>query len=309
MVGNDDHKDGETPLGWAAQASEAVAGQAQAFAGQAQAFAGQAGAAIAGVASHLGLGEQDAAAPHEQLDLSENDRLPWLESSQDEEEYVGVDSRRVFGAVAGMLALLAAIVGGIWWFTHRNGNGTQIADGSTIAAPAGPYKEAPKDPGGKTYDGTGDSSYAVSQGQSRPAHLAENAASGVAATASAAAEAAASAAASASTSAAQHGTAAVAAAVAPVTAASHAAAAAASAPAYSGGVVQVGAYTSQSSAETGWNRLLKQTSALAGVQHRIVEGKADIGTVYRLQALTGAGGGSALCNKLHGEGVACQVKH
>ena len=62
-------------------------------------------------------------------------------------------------------------------------------------------------------------------------------------------------------------------------------------------------------AEAGWNRLVKQSSVLSGVQHRIVEGKADIGTVYRLQALTGAGGGTALCGKLHAEGLACQVKH
>ena len=271
--------------------------------------------AVAGVGKRLGIGEPDPAvepepfptyeqpAAHEQLDLSEHDRLPWLEASEDEEDYVGVDSKRVAGAVAAMLAVLALIVGGIWWFTHRHDSAAQIADGSTIAAPAGPYKEAPKDPGGKTYDGTGDSSFAVSQGQNRPAQLAEGDAgkAGAGAVASAAASAAQAAA---SASAVAQGKAAPA--PAPAAPATHAAAVDTGA---AGGVVQVGAYTSKASAEAGWNRLAKQSATLSGLNHRIVEGKADIGTVFRVQALTAAGGGGALCAKLKGEGLACQVKH
>ena len=43
--------------------------------------------------------------------------------------------------------------------------------------------------------------------------------------------------------------------------------------------------------------------------HRAVEGKADIGTVYRLQAIAAdLGAATALCNKLQGEGLKCQVK-
>jgi hypothetical protein len=78
----------------------------------------------------------------------------------------------VIAAVLGGLAVLAALVGGMWYFTHRGASDAPTADGSTIAAPAEPMKEAPKDAGGKQFEGTGDSSFAVSQGQSRPAHLA-----------------------------------------------------------------------------------------------------------------------------------------
>jgi hypothetical protein len=55
-------------------------------------------------------------------------------------------------------------------------------------------------------------------------------------------------------------------------------------------------------ARTGWDRLVQQHEMLKGANHRIVQGQADIGTVYRLQLITGAGGGSALCEKLKAEG-------
>jgi hypothetical protein len=41
----------------------------------------------------------------------------------------------------------------------------------------------------------------------------------------------------------------------------------------------------------------------------VVEGKADIGTVYRLQALAGdTGAATSLCSHLEADGVKCQVK-
>ena len=48
---------------------------------------------------------------------------------------------------------------------------------------------------------------------------------------------------------------------------------------------------------------------LSGVSHRVVEGRADNGTIYRLQAVTGdAAAAKALCGKLKAKGIACQVK-
>jgi cell division protein FtsN len=86
---------------------------------------------------------------------------------------------------------------------------------------------------------------------------------------------------------------------------------AAPAAAPAGGVgVQVGAFSSQTLAEAGWNKLVVAHESLKGMNHRILAGKADIGTVYRLQAVPGdAGAANTLCNKLQGEGVKCQVKH
>jgi hypothetical protein len=251
---------------------------------------------------------------HDRLDLDEHNRLPWLESGDDDEEYVGIDTRRVIAAVMGGLALLAAIVGGIWFMTHRADQGTPLADGSTIAAPAAPFKETPKDPGGKTFDGTGDSSFAVSQGQNRPAHLAANETGNDAGNAagSGAEQAGASAAAAASSASAAVGASfaggATAAKPAPAVAVAKPTADQADAGGTAGGVVQIAAYSNHALAEAGWNRLVVAHDMLKGMNHRIVSAQIDMGTVYRLQLVTGAGGGSALCDKLRGDGLPCQVK-
>lgn len=208
------------------------------------------------------------------LDLAEEERLPWLESVDDEDDYDGGDSGRLVVFLIVGLAVLAALVGGIWWASHRGPSEELQADGTVIEAPKTPYKEAPKAPGGKTFAGTGDTSYAVSEGQTRTPKL-------------------------------DQGGEVVKPAVDP------AKPAAAAAPAPSGVGVQVGAYTSIATAEAGWTRLSQQHgSVLSGVKHRVVEGKADIGTVYRLQALAGdAAGANDLCARLKAAGLACQVKN
>jgi hypothetical protein len=74
--------------------------------------------------------------------------------------------------------------------------------------------------------------------------------------------------------------------------------------------VQVAAYSNRAQAEAGWTKLSTQYDALTGLHHRVVEGQADIGTVYRLQAVAGdAGAAHALCGKLKAAGLACQVKN
>ena len=227
----------------------------------------------------------------------ENERLPWLDSDDDDDQSEGSDGGRVLGLVVLGLIALATIVGGIWWSTHRTPDPTLVADGSTIAAPSKAYKEAPKNPGGKTFDGTGNTAFAVSEGQTRPAKLGEGSAPLAPPPGAAAVKpgfegvkppvtfASASPAASASSN------------------------AAANAGTISGPAVQVGAYSTRASAEAAWGRLSQQYSALSGQRHQTVEGKADIGTVFRLQALPGdAGAAQALCGKLKSAGLTCQVK-
>lgn len=215
---------------------------------------------------------------HAELDLNDDDRLPWLESADDDYDEEGVDGARVFGFILAGLLALAVLVGGIWWFTHRP-DPAMVADGSTIPAPEVPYKEAPKDPGGKTFAGTGDTSYAVSQGQDRAAKLAGGG---------------------------EVPRPSVDAGTAPAPAAAGAAAPAAP----SGGIgVQVGAFGSKEAAEAGWARLAGRSDVLKGVSHRVIEGQADIGKVYRLQAVAGdVAGADALCGRLKAVGIACQVK-
>lgn len=221
----------------------------------------------------------------EQLELtSEEERLPWLESPEDDDEagYEGYDTGRMLVFFVLGLVGLAAVVGGIWWVTNRGTDSALVADGSVIAAPETPYKTPPQNPGGKTFDGTGDSSFAVSEGQNRPPQLA-GAVTQIKPAAS----------------------------PAPTASAAAPAASAATAPATSGGVgVQVGAFSTQASAQAAWQKLTdKAGDVLSGVPHRIVQGSADIGTVYRLQAVApDAAAANALCSKLKSAGISCAVK-
>jgi hypothetical protein len=206
-------------------------------------------------------------------------RLPWLEADDDEEEdYRQYGTGQLFGLL--LLGVLALVVigGGLWWALHHRKQEVQVADGSVIAAPKQPYKELPKNPGGKTFEGTGDTSFAVSQGQTRSAKLGgSNAAKPV-----------------------------VEASPKPETSASPAPAG----ETPSGVGVQVAAYSNRTQAEAGWTRLSGQYEALKGLHHRVVEGQADIGTVYRLQAVPGdAAAAHALCSQLKAAGLACQVKN
>ncbi len=204
-----------------------------------------------------------------QLDLDDGDeQLPWLESDEDYEEQP-VDTTRVAAFALIGLVVIGLIVGGIWWVTNERSDSAMLADGSTIEAPDEPYKTKPENPGGKTFEGTGDTSFAVAEGQTREAQLAE----------------------------------------VPVAEPS-AEATQASKPAASGSVgVQVGAYSTRSSAESGWRELVRRFSDLSGLDHRVVEGQADIGRVYRLQALASdVASANQLCNNLRAAGGACQVK-
>ena len=56
------------------------------------------------------------------LGLDDPDRLPWLETADGYEYDEGASPLKVAGMVLGGLALLAAIVGGIYWL-QRNQTG------------------------------------------------------------------------------------------------------------------------------------------------------------------------------------------
>ena len=78
----------------------------------------------------------------------------------------------------------------------------------------------------------------------------------------------------------------------------------------SGGIgVQVGAYSTRAQAETGWSQLTARIEALQGRNHRIVQGTADSGTIYRLQAVAGTvAEAETLCRSIKSQGGDCQVK-
>ena len=229
----------------------------------------------------MGEWERGASAREQELALEDDDRLPWLESDE-EDEPAAYDTGRLVGLGLIMLVVLALLVGGIWFLTHRGLSDGPPPDGSLIAAPEGPFKVRPTDPGGKIFPGTGDTSFAVGEGKTVEGRIANNSGppSPIASLAAS-----------------------------PKATASPTATPTVDAGLPAGTAVQVGAYSSKSDAETGWRTLMRQTSLLNGVHYRIIEGHADIGRVYRLQAVGGDHAGAVqLCAKLSAEGIACQVK-
>ncbi len=214
-----------------------------------------------------------------ELALGDDESVPWLEADE-YEDAGGVDTARIVGFAVILLGLLAAIFGAVWWFTSRDGDTAIVADGSTIEAPAAPYKEKPEDAGGKQFAGTGNVAPGVGEGKVREGKLREIKTSGTASEPAAPS-------------------------IAVRTTKDKV-----EPQQPSGGVgVQVGAYGSRERAQEGWATLMRQTTALNGVRHRIVKGEADIGTVYRLQAVPGdLAAARALCSRLKSDGVACQVK-
>jgi hypothetical protein len=219
--------------------------------------------------------EDDLIEVDEQLALADGEeRLPWLESDDDYEQ-AGVDSGRIFAfAAVGLLAVVLAL-GALYWFTRDETDEELLADGSTIEAPDQPYRFRPDDPGGQQVEGTGETSFEVAEGQTVEGRIA---ASGQVPAPSIDRQ--------------QAGR--------PTTTSSAAA----------GGIgVQVGAYSSLDAAETGWSTLSGRIAALQGRNHRIVQGTADSGTIFRLQAVAGtAAEAETLCRSIRSQGGDCQVK-
>ncbi|MDG2003936.1 MAG: SPOR domain-containing protein [Novosphingobium sp.] len=226
----------------------------------------------------------------EELPLADEEALlPWLEGDEDEEDYDGYTTGQTLGLIGAVTLVLALVAGGIWWFVTLDGpDADLIADGSTIKS-EGPYKQRPDDPGGKVFEGTGDSSFKVSEGQSNPARLGQADSKpepGFETLGQAAKD--------------------------PKDKSPNgkpAAGTGAGATDSPGVGVQISAYSNRASAETGWGRLSAQYGALKGLRHRVVEGKVDGSTVYRLQAIADdKSAASKLCSGLKSSGLNCYVK-
>lgn len=96
----------------------------------------------------------------DRMDLRDEDRLPWLETVEPDDEEPSHTGRNIALSLLG-LALLAVIVFGVVRWQQSRGAG---GDGTLIAAQEGEYKVRPDDPGGLKVEGEGDSAIATSAG-------------------------------------------------------------------------------------------------------------------------------------------------
>lgn len=206
--------------------------------------------------------------------LDDPDRLPWLETADGYEYDEGASPLKVAFMVLAGLALLAAIVGGIYW-AQRNKTGGTAGNGELIAAQEGDYKVKPDDAGGKTFEGEGNSAFAASEGKKTGAVIAPTAKAGDTKTAAATA-------------------------VKP----------AASGPTPTGAVmVQLGAFGDAAKADTAWAAFTKRFGFLSGTNRKIAEATVEGGRkVFRLQAVTAnASAAQQLCAKLKAAGENCLI--
>jgi SPOR domain len=204
--------------------------------------------------------------------LDDPDRLPWLETADGYEYDEGASPLKVAAMVLGGLALLAAIVGGIYWL-QRNDTGGTTGNGELIAAQEGDYKVKPDEAGGKTFEGEGDSAFAASEGKKTGAIIAPAAKAGDPKAATPAKPAA-------------------------------------SGPTPAGAVmVQLGAFGDSAKADTAWADLTKRFGFLSGVNRKIAEASGEGGRkIFRLQAITAnAAAAQQLCAKLKAAGENCLI--
>ncbi len=203
------------------------------------------------------------------LNLDDPDRLPWLETADGYEYDDGASPMKVLGLVLGGLALLAAIVGGIYWM-QRNQEGAQGGNGELIAAQEGDYKVRPEEAGGKKFEGEGDAAFQASEGKKTASTIGPKPE-----------------------------------APAPAVASPSATAPEPKGAAY----VQLGAFGDSSKADAAWGQLSKRFGFLSGVNRKIAEGTGEGGRkVFRLQAIASdPAAAQQLCAKLKAAGEGCLI--
>jgi hypothetical protein len=238
-------------------------------------------------------------------DLDEGERLPWLEAVEEEDGADGPSALKLIVAVLIGLAAIGAIVGGLFWLGNRHDGGSVSAGGvETIKAPDGAYKVRPENPGGMNVQGQGDTSFATSAGAEPKGKIDTNAVpeapvsrTGPAAPAARPAPA---------QPAPANPPKPQAQAPKPAPAAPAKPAKPAPAPAASGqggGSIQLGAFSSQASAEKAWKALSGRFSYVAPLSHNVVPVTSGGRTLYRLRA--GGAGAADVCGRLRVAGESC----
>jgi hypothetical protein len=205
----------------------------------------------------------------------DEDRLPWLEAVEDEDESDGPSPLKLIVAVLIGLAAIGGIVGAFFWMNQRGGEVT--GDAEVIKAPEGDYKVRPDDPGGMKVEGEGDTAFAASTGADPKGRINTG---GVAETPVAKGPA-----------------------PQPQPKASPAPATPAPAPAAGGATIQLGAFSSEAGAGSAWKALSTRFGYLAPLNHSIVPVTSGGKTLYRLRASGPAA--ADVCGRLRVAGESC----
>jgi hypothetical protein len=227
--------------------------------------------------------------------LQDEDRLPWLEPVEDEDHRGGGAGALVVALVAALVAL-GLVIGGVFWLRDRGQAGAGGGDGELIAAPAGPYKEKPTDAGGMKVEGQGDAAFAASAGADVDAAIDIGAMPEAPVTGAGSVKDTDSAAIVEPTPVPT---------VAPAAAAPSATAGATPAV-RTGGVVQLGAFSSAASANAAWKAMAARFAYLKPLTSSVTPVTTGGGTMYRLRATAGSDA-RTVCGKLKVAGETCAV--
>jgi hypothetical protein len=212
-------------------------------------------------------------------ELGDEDRLPWLEAVEEDEDQSGPSVVKLIGAIIIGLAAIALIVGGLFWVANRS---RTEGNGEVIAAPEGDYKVRPDQPGGMNVSGEGGTAAAASAGAEPKGRINTNA---VAETPIARPQPTPQA--------------------PPARPQAPPPARPQPAPAGPGGTIQLGAFSTQASATNAWRALSGRFRYLAPLGHSVVPVRSGGRTLYRLRASgTDAAG---ICRRLQVAGEDCAV--
>jgi hypothetical protein len=223
-------------------------------------------------------------------DMDDDDRLPWLEAVDEDEERDGPSASKLIVAVLIGLVAIGLVVSGLFWL----GNSGEPKGGpEVITADAGDYKSRPENPGGMKVQGTGETAFAASEGAEPKGTINVDAMPETPVTkASKAPPAPVPAPAPAAK-----------ATPAPAPAPVRQAQAPAPAPAAGGGSVQLGAFSSAASANNAWKALSARFKYLQPLSHSVTTVSAGGKTLYRLRA--SGPNADDLCGRLRVAGESC----
>ncbi|MES2338106.1 MAG: SPOR domain-containing protein [Pseudomonadota bacterium] len=231
--------------------------------------------------------------------IAEEDRLPWLESADDDYQD-GPSALRVIALIVAGLALIAAA---IWAYNHFRSRGGIAGSGELIAAQEGDYKVKPDQPGGMKVDGEGDTVFRTSEGAGGNGSIDTRAVPETPVTGTAAKPAPKSA----------PGSAKVEAMVPPkggrLTAQAPTVAAARTTTAGSGGsLVQLGSFPTEAAANAAWATVSKRFAYVGSLGKSVESAEVNGRTVYRLRVNAGSSGNAiSICGRLKVAGEACFV--